>query len=264
MIRHLLSVSLLALPVLPVLPAAAQNQSGDFHWDKAVAAGGDVNISNVNGNIRVVPSTTGHVTVTGVRRGSGADRLRVDVQESSRGVTFCVVYDAGDDYCDDRGSHSHGRGHNWDRGEIDLELAVPTNIRVSPSTVSGNIDVTGAHGDIVANSVSGDITLDRLHASSVDAHTVSGDVLVNVEEFTGRGDLSFHSVSGDVTLELPRDFAADLSMTTVSGDMNSDFPVTLGGNSRMSRRTMNARIGAGGRRLDVSTVSGDLKLRMNK
>ncbi|HTE45361.1 MAG TPA: hypothetical protein VK636_08980, partial [Gemmatimonadaceae bacterium] len=64
------------------------------------------------------------------------------------------------------------------------------------------------------------------------------------------------------TLELPRQFDADVSMTTVSGSMDSDYPLTINGNQRMSRRNMDARIGAGGRRLDLATVSGDVKIRM--
>jgi len=66
-----------------------------------------------------------------------------------------------------------------------------------------------------------------------------------------------------VTLSVPRGFDADLSLSTVSGDIDSDFPVTLG-NGRMSRRRLEARIGNGGRKLDVGTVSGDLKLRQAK
>jgi DUF4097 and DUF4098 domain-containing protein YvlB len=146
---------------------------------------------------------------------------------------------------------------------MDLEIAVPTNLTVAPSTVSGDISVTGAVGEESANSVSGDIKLDRIRPSSVRANTVSGDVEVTIVEFTGRGDLQFHSVSGDVVLDLPRDFAADLSMSTVSGDVDSDFAITLG-NSRMNRRSISGRIGAGGRKLDVSTVSGDLRLRTSK
>jgi DUF4097 and DUF4098 domain-containing protein YvlB len=116
---------------------------------------------------------------------------------------------------------------------------------------------------VSANSVSGDIVLNHLRARSVTAHTVSGDVEVMVDEFTGSGDLSFHTVSGDVTLELPRQFDADVSMTTVSGAMDSDYPITLG-NGRTSRRSINARIGNGGRRLELKTVSGDVKLKIKR
>jgi DUF4097 and DUF4098 domain-containing protein YvlB len=92
---------------------------------------------------------------------------------------------------------------------------------------------------------------------------VSGDITVAAEDLADRGDLQFNTVSGDVTLNFPKSLDADLSMATVSGDIDSDFPLTLG-NGRMNRRSMNARIGKGGRRLEIRTVSGDLRLRSPK
>jgi len=53
-----------------------------------------------------------------------------------------------------------------------------------------------------------------------------------------------------------------LSMSSVSGQLDSEFQMTLGG--RTSRRRIEARIGRGGRDLDVTTVSGDVRLRVNK
>jgi DUF4097 and DUF4098 domain-containing protein YvlB len=260
MTQRLISLGFIACLALP---AAAQN-SGNFRWEKALAAGNEVSIHNINGDIKVTPSTNGRVTVVGIKRGNGRsfDRIKAEVQESSHGIVVCVIQEDSDSYCDDRGVHSHG-DHDWNRVSMDLEVAIPANVTVSAGSVSGNVDITGANGDVEASSVSGDIRLSRLRATSVRAHTVSGEVDVRVDTFTGRGDLSFKSVSGDVTLEVPRGFDADVSMSTVSGDMNSDFPVTLG-NGRMSHRRIEARIGNGGRRLDVSTVSGSLTLRMAK
>ena len=263
MTSRLLSIALVAGMSVPALAQAR----GDFHWEKALPAGNEVSIHNVNGDIKVTPSTSGKVEVVGIKRGSGryADRVKADVQESSHGISVCVLYDDTDSYCDDSGVHMHGSwgDRNWDRVSMDLEVAVPANVTVSAGSVSGDVSITGAHGDVDASSVSGNIRMDRLNASGVRAHSVSGDVDVRVDALTGRGDFTFKTVSGNVTLDLPRDFGADLSMSTVSGDINSDFPITLG-NGRMSRRRMEARIGGGGRRLDVSTVSGDLRLRMIK
>ena len=128
--------------------------------------------------------------------------------------------------------------------------------------MSGNVDVTGAQGNVHAGSVSGDIRLERLRASAVEARTVSGEITASVESLSGNGPLSFKSVSGDVKLDLPRNFDADLSMSSVSGQLDSEFQMTLGG--RRSRRRIEARIGRGGRELDVTTVSGDVRLRVNR
>lgn len=268
MIRRLLPLNVMLAATIAV-PALAQAR-GDFRWEKALAAGSEVSIHNITGDIKVVPSTTGKVEVVGIKRGNDRyfDRIKADVQQTSRGVAICVIYDDSDSYCDDHGSHTNNRGRNngrdrdWNNISMNLEIAVPTNLVVSASNVSGDIQVTGAQGDVRASNVSGDIRLDRLRATSIQASSVSGDVEVHVEELAGRGDLSFHTVSGDVTLELPRQLDVDLSMSTVSGGIDSDYALTIGGNGRMNRRNMDARIGSGGRRLDLATVSGDVKLRM--
>jgi len=243
-------------------------QRSDFHWNKALAAGSTVSIHNVSGDVRVTPSTSGQVEVNGIKRGSSRDfdRIRAEVHESSRGIDVCVIYTDTESSCDERGLHMHSNGDDRDccRASMDLEIAIPANLgALSAASVSGDVFVSGARGDVSANSVSGDVRLEHIRATSVSAHTVSGDVVVQADELTGRGDLSFKSVSGNVTLEVPRTFEADLSMSTVSGDVDSDFPLTLG-NGRMNRHRVEARIGNGRRRLDVGTVSGDLKLRIIK
>jgi putative adhesin len=252
----------LVIAAAPVASLAAQTP--DFHWDKTLPAGNDVHVSNINGNIKITPSASGHVVVNGFKHGGrDADRIKAIVEESSRGIEVCVVYDDADASCDgDRGYR--GRDHNWNHASIDLDVSVPANLTVSAGSVSGDVSVDGAHGDVNVSAVSGDVHLDHLHATSIRATTVSGEIDVRVDELTGRGDFYFHSVSGDVRLEVPKGFGADLSLTTVSGDIDSDFPITLGGSNRISRRRVEARIGDGGRRLDVSTVSGDLRIRMAK
>lgn len=243
-------------------------QRSDFHWNKALAAGSNVSIHNITGDVRVTPSTSGQVEVNGIKRGNSRyfDRVRAEVHESSRGIDICIIYTDTDSSCDENGLHMHSNNDDRDccHASMDLEIAIPTSLgSLSAASVSGDVFVNGARGDVKANSVSGDVRLEHIRATSVTAHTVSGDVVVQADELTGRGDLSFKSVSGNVTLEVPRTFEADLSMSTVSGDVDSDFPLTLG-NGRMNRHRVEARIGNGGRRLDVGTVSGDLKLRIIK
>lgn len=252
-----LAMTLLCAPIV----AQSQTRDGDFHWERRLTAGQRVHARNINGDITVTPSSSGRVEIVGVRRGGGrsADRLTAEVTETSDGVMVCVVHADADDECDGKGYHRHGDDDDWGNASMSLEIKLPSGLEIDASSVSGNVDVVGAQGNVHAGSVSGDLHLERLQASSVEARTVSGEISASIESLSGSGPLSFKSVSGNVKLELPRSLDADLSMSSVSGQLDSEFQLTLGG--RTSRRRIEARIGRGGRDLDVTTVSGDVRLR---
>jgi DUF4097 and DUF4098 domain-containing protein YvlB len=246
--------------------AVAQDRDGDLHWEKRLSSGQRVHARNINGDITVTPSSSGRVEIVGIRRGSGraANRLTAQVTETPDGIMVCVLRADSDDECDGNGYHRHSNDddNDWGRASMNLEIKLPSNVEIDASSVSGNVDIVGAQGDIRTGSVSGDVRLEHVRARSIEARTVSGEITASVESFTGSGPLSFKSVSGDVSLELPRSFDADLSMSSVSGQLDSDFQMTLGG--RTSRRRIEARIGRGGRALDVTTVSGDVRLRASR
>lgn len=259
--RTALGVALVGLVLATA--ADAQSSAGDFRWAKAAKAGSRVRLNNVNGEVTVTAAAGDQLEIVGRHRGGGryGEDIRVEVVETSEGVVACVVWRG--DRCDDGGYRSRGR--DWDddddrrRGRVDLEVRVPRGVHVSAGSVSGDVRVGGVDGDVRASSVSGDVRVERVRASSLSASSVSGDLFASVDELTGEGDLKFSSVSGNVTAELPREFHADLRMSTVSGQIDSSYPITLDG--RTSSRRIEGRIGNGGRRLTVSTVSGDLRLR---
>jgi hypothetical protein len=246
-------------------PAAA-----DFRWEKAIAAGSAVSLHNIVGDVDVTPSTTGRVEVVGVKRGNRryADDVTLEVVEHARGITVCAMHRGREQTCDEDGLRSRDdrrrryRDDDWDDVSIDIVVKLPKGMRVSAGSVSGDVSITGAEGIVRASSVSGNVDMRQLRASSVRASSVSGDVDVSVDALTGEGDLTFNSVSGNVTALLPQNIDADVSMRSVSGSFDSEFPLTL--NGRMNRRSLEARIGKGGRMLEVHTVSGDVRLRSTK
>lgn len=256
------SARLTLLPLVAVAlvaaGAGAQQRTPDFKWQKQIAAGKLVKIHNINGDVTVIPASGTQVEVYGYRRDGrdGDDPVRVEVVETGDGISICALKDGM--RCDESGIH--GRSDNrWRDERMDVEVRLPRTLEVSASSVSGDVRVTGAQGDVRAGSVSGDVRLDQLRARSVRAKSVSGRVTVAVDELTGTGQLEFGSVSGDVELTLPTSLDADLEMSTVSGNIDSSFPITL--NGRMGRRRIEGRIGKGGRLLELSTVSGDVRLR---
>jgi DUF4097 and DUF4098 domain-containing protein YvlB len=253
----------LALAVMLGAPLAAQQP--DFRWEKAIPEGSTVSVHNLSGNVSVTPSTSGKVEVTGVKHGNRRyfEDVTVEVVETARGLTICPMIRGTDMECNEDGFRVHGRrgwrDRDFDDLEIDIDVKVPKSMVVSAHSVSGNVRVVGAEGSVRAGSVSGDVRMEQLRASSVRASSVSGDVTIGILALTGEGSLNFTSVSGDVIAELPKNIDADISMRSVSGELDSDFPLTL--NGRMSRSGIEARIGRGGRELEIRTVSGDVRLR---
>lgn len=260
------SIALL-LVAAPLAAQTATARAADFRWEKAIAAGGTVSLHNLNGNVTVSPSTSGKVEVVGVKRGRHADEVTLEVVETARGVMVCAMFKSRDVTCDEDGYRVHDdrrwgrrRDNDWEDAQIDIVVKAPKDVRIQANSVSGDVEVTGAEGAVRAGSVSGNVRLEKLRATtSLRASSVSGDVWVVVESLSGEGDLRFSSVSGNVTAELPKAIDADVRMRSVSGSLDSDFPLTL--NGRMSRHSLEARIGKGGRELEVSTVSGDVRLR---
>ena len=260
------SARMAAIALLLTAPLAAQQ--ADFRWEKALSAGSTVSAHNLNGNVTVTPASGAKVEVVGIKRGDKRyfEDVTLEVVETSRGIVICPVFKDADMECDEDGLHMHDRRGYHDRDfddvSIDIDVKVPKGTQVDVHSVSGDVSVVGAEGRVRAGSVSGDVRMERLRASSVNASSVSGNVNVGIESLAGDGALRFTSVSGNVTAELPKGIDADVSMRTVSGSLDSDFPLTL--NGRVNRRGIEARIGRGGRDLEVRTVSGDVRLRAAK
>jgi DUF4097 and DUF4098 domain-containing protein YvlB len=258
----------LAPLVLLAAGASLSAQQPDFRWEKAIPNGSLVSVHNLNGNVTITTSTSGKVEVVGKKHGNrrNFEDVTIEVVEHAGGITVCPMFRNADMECGERGFRMHsGRRHrddDWNDLQIDIEVKVPKSLEVSANSVSGNVDVVGAEGDVRAGSVSGDVRMVNLRATSVKASSVSGNVDVSIDALTGPGSLKFTSVSGNVTAELPKVLDADVTMRSVSGNLDSDFALTL--NGRMSRHSLEARIGKGGRELEVHTVSGNVRLRATK
>jgi DUF4097 and DUF4098 domain-containing protein YvlB len=256
---------LIAMSATSAQQTATSSRPADFRWEKSLPAGSMVSLHNINGDVRVSASTSGKVEVTGIKHGRNADEVTLEVVESSRGITVCAMNKNLDQECDEGGLRTRDdrrrgwRDRDWDDASIDIVVKIPKDMVVSAGSVSGNVALDGAEGRIRATSVSGEVSIRTARATSVRATSVSGDVDVRIDNLSGDGDLNFNSVSGNVTAELPKNIDADVTMRSVSGSFDSDFPLTL--NGRMNRHSLEARIGKGGRLLEVHTVSGDVRLR---
>jgi hypothetical protein len=252
-------LALATLLLLAAGPALAQQAD---RWSRTLAAGSLVRLNNVTGDVVVTGASGGAVEIVGrPSRGAARDEFTLKVVETRDGIVACVLRRDSEDECDERGLRSRGnRRRDWgDRGSMALEVRLPRGLNVAASSVSGDVTVSGTEGETKATTVSGDVRVERVRAPMLKATSVSGDVTARIDALTGDGAIEVTSVSGDVELELPKALDADVELRTVSGDLDTDFPIALQG--RVSTRRLEGRIGKGGRRLEVTTVSGDVRIR---
>jgi hypothetical protein len=155
-------------------------------------------------------------------------------------------------------------------GNIHIEGAKGS---VRASTGSGSIHATGVAGGLRASTGSGDVTLEQTAPGDVEVSTGSGSVELrgahgSVHAQTASGSISVEgegagswrlgTASGGVTVRLPAKQGFTLHARTVSGSIHTDREMTVQGT--LSRHELEGKVGEGGFLLDVSTVSGNIRI----
>jgi hypothetical protein len=144
--------------------------------------------------------------------------------------------------------------------KIDYEVTVPAGTALRITTLSGDIDLSGLGGAIIAKTVSGDLLLSAL-TGAVNVRTVSGDV--KLKQVSGSA-IEAVSISGDVDLSWPPAQAAELSLKSISGEVYADPAVSF---SNLKQRSyvgyqLHGSYGTGGGPLvKLESVSGDIFFR---
>jgi len=144
---------------------------------------------------------------------------------------------------------------------------------VRVSSASGSVTVSAVKGDVRVNAIAGAIQVTK-PGSRVDTDTASGSIDVqgaahDVRAHAVSGRVSVQgnpgadsywdlkTVSGGVRLLVPASSNFHLSADAVSGEIRTDVPIMI---EEQSKHSLRARIGNGGGRVEVRTVSGEIRL----
>jgi DUF4097 and DUF4098 domain-containing protein YvlB len=128
--------------------------------------------------------------------------------------------------------------------------------RVRAATVSGDVEAEGLAGRVSLASVSGDVTLAKSLVENLDAKTVSGRVLADLDVVPA-SSLRVSTVLGQVTIRLPASVNATVDLRSTTGRVKSEFAGLQTGNGTGA---VSGRLGSGSGRLSVTTVSGQVTL----
>jgi DUF4097 and DUF4098 domain-containing protein YvlB len=226
-------------------------QTERFSRKVKIGRDGRFSLANISGDIVVTGGGGDEVSIEAVKRTRG------DKSELGR-VQITVDDRAG--RVDVRTEHENrtDRNRQGDHVSVDYTVTLPASISVDVHSVSGSIKVTGVHGSLRAEAVSGEVTINdapRLEG----AKTVSGDVTLT--GVTADGDLSAGSVSGNVRAKGLK--ARGLDLGSVSGDINvTDVTCERLGVKTVSGGVEYAGGIAKGGRYEINAHSGTVRLQL--
>jgi DUF4097 and DUF4098 domain-containing protein YvlB len=244
MIKRLFRLSVVS--AILGLAFAATASAQDFEKSYRISAGGQVSVSNISGDVVVTGYDGDAIIVRGIKKGRDSDRVEIEDKSSAGRVDVGVRYPK-ECNCD---------------ASVRFEVRVPRSVSYNFdgfSSVSGDVDVSGVTGRLRASAVSGDVRVKNV-SGSANVNSVSGDVEVEVDRLDGSDDMKFASVSGDVVVKMPSNLDADVDISSLSGSIKTDFPIEVREEKHGPRTYARGRLGSGSRRINMSSVSGDLSL----
>lgn len=241
----------------------APSAPDDFAKEYAAKENMTLRVKNASGDVIVRGTDGTGVRVRGIKEGRDRDRVEVIDKSGEGSVDLGVRYNCRNCQADVRFEIEVPRGVRLRFDEIssasgDVKVENVTG-DLTAKTASGDVDVTNVTGKIEASSASGDVTV-RDAAGAVSAETASGDVDVRIARLAGDGDLEFSTASGNVSVRVPGDTNADVEMRTMSGSVKTDFGLQVNRPQYGPGESAEGRIGGGGRRMKLSTASGDVEL----
>jgi hypothetical protein len=283
---------------LLLLAAGATAHASDFEREIGVQPKGVVDISNVSGSIEVSAWERPEVSVR-AELGRGVDHVDVSTEGTRTTIKVVLPsghsFGRGDAELHvkiPRDSELDVSAVSADvttsgvqgvqrlsavSGDVDAEIAgsdfelktVSGDVKVKGhgqparlhlNTVSGDVHLEHGAGDFEASTVSGTLVVSLDSATSVRAHTTSGDLRFNGRLARGAA-FEATTVSGDLNVRASADGGYAYEVSSFSGDISNCFDAKVERTSKYGPgSTLQGTRGEGAGHMHLKTMSGDIEL----
>src|SRR3954453_15119146 len=227
-------------------------QTERFTRKVKIGRDGRFTLSNISGDITVTAGSGDEVSIDAVKRTRGdkseLGRVQITVDDRAGRVDVRTEYEGKQDRDD--------RGRRPEHVSVDYTITLPTAASADLHSISGTVKVTGIHGSLRSETISGNVTI--VDAPKLEAaKTVSGDV--SLSGITTDGDVSASSVSGNVRAKGLKARGVDV------GSVSGDIALTEATCERLGVKTVSGGVEyAGGiarsGRYEINTHSGTVRL----
>ena len=232
--------------------SARNNQADSRNGDSetvtktvTLPSNGTVRVRTFSGYVHVTGTSGRDVTIKAVRTATRdvLDHVHLTIDASGSTVTI----EANDK------DRDWSRSHNNDQVvRTDFDIEMPASASLDVNGFSSPVEITNVTGDERLETFDGRITVTGAKGS-IDAHTFSADVDVDLVGAGPRPHLAAHTFSGSVRAKLADAAKADVQFNSFSGQFDSDLPLTM---RSMRRSRVAGHFGSGS---DSSSSDGALK-----
>lgn len=277
--QRLLRTSMLALVGLALSVAAAQAATvkETVRESHPLAAGGSLEVSNVNGGVSIEAWDKAEVELIAEKQAKSRSeqeakkylaQIKIEVTKTGNGLKIVTkLPKRGNGFVD----FLFGRHVS---ANVRYTLHVPKKAALDVDNVNGNVKVAGTEGKARLLTVNGSVDVIRVAGTidvettngavqvtdsrgAVSASTTNGGIEVELKKVTPGNNLALSTTNGGVSIRLPKDVRLSLDAATTNGRVSSDFAVAGAGTSK---RHVTGDINGGGGRLRVRTTNGSIRI----
>ena len=225
----------------------------EFHQTYPLAAGGRIELDNINGAVHITAWDQNEVKVDAVKYAGTKERLdeaKIQVEAGSGYVSIRTKYP----------SHDNTFDGSWnDPAGVEYTLMVPRAAHLDEiKLINGPLDIHGVAGEVRASCINGHLVAEGLQGR-VKLETVNGRMEARFDRLTN-SPVELTSVNGSLDLTLPSDAKAELEASTVSGGIEDDFGLRVR-RHRFVGENLRGELGGGGTRIRLSNVNGRIEIR---
>jgi len=224
----------------------------EFHQTYPLAAGGRIELDNINGAVHITAWDQNVVKVDAVKyAGTKArlDEVKIEVEAGSDYVSIRTKYP----------NHNQTFNGGWnDPGGVEYTLMVPRGARLDEiKLINGGLDIHGVAAEVRASCINGRLVAEGLQGR-VKLETINGRMEAHFDRLAN-SPVELTSVNGSLELILPSDAKAELEASTVSGGIDDDFGLHVR-HHRFVGHDLHGELGGGGTRIRLSNVNGRIEI----
>lgn len=218
-----------------------------FHKTIPLPAGGNFQLENVNGSVRVEGWDREEVEVSAVKVAKSAEtdlsQVQIDVESHPGEVAVKTLY-------------PKGQGAEV---AVEYRVHVPFHVLLgSVNTVNGSVIVKGVEGGGELKTVNGNVEVFD-SAGRFSEKTTNGNLRLELRRLLDGGPMKLETVNGSVILGLPQDVKTNVSALSMNGELYSEFPTPSKAHA-VAAHSFNGKLGAGGGNISVRTINGGIRL----